>query len=391
MVLSAEYRHFVVIIVLCAGFLCDPAYAKANFGYGMELFTGGKYGESALIFEQCVNESPEDAEAYVLAAKSYEKLGDLTKVRTFYTKIVQKFPNTSYASNAIVLLQRIDKAQYVPENANCSPIVLPASTLVVDYGLDNRNLTIPVEINGKSWRLIFDTGANNSMIGKNHLRQLGIPEPNWPTTAYVVNVMGKNPVWKIFVDLSVGNQNWPNFRMYVTENMPTIYPSLGQNFIRQFNYLVDAQRKKLYFVKRGENKSFEDQLRDISYKIPFQKTNDDLMIVEALVNGVPCQMLIDIGASNMVFTRSELEQLGLTVPDNAVTQSTNTMVGKTEVKRMNLDSVQLGPILKNHVRTEIHFRASHNRPLIGLTFFKDISFYVDYDRCELLIFNLGTN
>jgi clan AA aspartic protease (TIGR02281 family) len=388
-VLSAESRHFLAIIVLCASFLCDPACANVDFSSGMECFTNGKYQQSAEIFQQCINETPDDKEAYFFAAKSYEKIGNLTKARDLYAEIVEKFPKSSYASDAIVLIRRIDSRLY--SNDNRAPIALPADSLIVDYGFSGRNMTLPAEINGNKLNLIFDTGANHSMIGKNHLRQLGMPVPNWETTAYVLNVMGKNPVWKIVVDLNINGQLFRNFRMYVTENMPTQYPSLGQNFINRFNFLVDAQKKKVYFVKRGGDKSYETQLRAISCKIPFRKTATDLMIVDALINGIPCEMLVDLGASNMVFTQSEIDALGISVPEDASIGMTNTMVGKAQFKRITLDSVQLGPIQKSNLMAHVHNAPSHNKPLIGLNFFKDISFYVDYDRSEILIFNGAGN
>lgn len=390
MVLSADSRIFLAIIVVYSCFLCDPARANADFGYGMECFLHAKYQESAEIFEQCANESPNDKEAFFLAAKSNEKAGNLVKAKTIYQEIVEKFPKSSYASDSIALIKAIESRQY-QNNADRQPISLPIDTLSVDFGLNERNLTLPVEINNKSWQMILDTGANHSMIGKNHLRQLGLPIPNWETNAYVLNVLGKNPVWKITVDLNINGQNFRNFRMYVTEYMPTLYPSLGQNFITRYNFLVDAQRKKIYFVKRGGDKSFEKDLESFSYKIPFRPTQNDLMVVDAKVNGLPCEMIVDLGASMTVFTRSELDMLGISVPEEVATGMTNTMVGKAQFKKMNLETVQLGPIQKSNVQAQVHDRPSHNKPLLGLNFFRDQSFYVDFDRSEILIFNLIGN
>ncbi|MBX9877185.1 MAG: TIGR02281 family clan AA aspartic protease [Candidatus Obscuribacterales bacterium] len=350
----------------------------------------GKYQESAEIFEQCANESPNDKEAFFFAAKSNEKAGNLVKAKAIYEEIVEKFPKSSYASDSIALIEAIESRQY-QNNANRQPISLPNDTLSVDFCLNERNLTLPVEINNKNWQMILDTGANHSMIGKNHLRQLGLPIPNWETSAYVLNVLGKNPVWKITVDLDINGQNFRNFRMYVTENMPTLYPSLGQNFITRYNFLVDARRKRIHFVKRGGDKSFEKDLESFSYKIPFRLTENDLMIVDAKVNGLPCEMIVDLGASMTVFTRSELDMLGISVPEEATTGTTNTMVGKAQFKKMNLDTVQLGPIQKSNVQAQVHDKPSHNKPLLGLNFFRDLSFYVDFDRSELLIFNLNGN
>ncbi len=296
MVLSAQWPKFVVIIVLCWTFFADPACAKGNFSQGMDFFASGNYQEAAEIFQQCINESADDKEAYYFAAKAQEKIGNLAKARSLYAEIVEKFPNTSYASDAIVQIGHLDTAKYSGSRASHLPIAFPTDATVVNYEITGKNLTIPVTINGKSWRMILDNGGNHSMIGKNHLRQLGITPPNWETNAYVVTPMGKNPVWKFPLDLTVSGELWRHFRFYVTENMPTLYPSLGQSFLRRHNYFVDAQDRKIYFVKRSSDRAFEEQLGAIAYKQPFQSTLDDRIIVNVLVNGIPCEMQLDIGA-----------------------------------------------------------------------------------------------
>lgn len=387
MVLSAESRSFLAIIVLCACFLCDPAFAACNFSLGMEYFSNGSYADAANIFEECVNETADDKEAYYFAAKSFEKIGKLSKARVFYAEIAKKFPDSSYASDALVQIGKLDSAQYSTSDISNLPIQMPDDEIVVDYELSGNHINLPVEINGKPWRMIFDTGGNQCMFGKNHLRQLGIAEPNWETAHYVINVMGKNPVWQLPVNLDIGGCKFPNFRVYVTKNMPTKYPSLGQRFISKFNFLIDAKGKKIHFVKRGSDRSFAEQLAKSAYKQPFHFSPDDRMIIDAHVNGIPCAMDLDVGATLSVFTRQQLAQLGIPIASTAVSGMTNTMVGKAPMMKMTIENIQFGPVKRYDAMVQVHEGPSLKRPLLGLDFFKDLSFFVDFDRSEILFFS----
>ncbi len=86
--------------------------APTLFDKAMVSFYLHRYWEAGGMFDKVVAANPHDARACYYDALTHHYLGDMKKAHDLYTRIVADFPNTEYAANAHLALQRIGRASF---------------------------------------------------------------------------------------------------------------------------------------------------------------------------------------------------------------------------------------------------------------------------------------
>ena len=101
------------------------------------------------------------------------------------------------------------------------------------------------------------------------------------------------------------------------------------------------------------------------------------MYVTVKVNGRECEMIFDTGAANINFSDKTLAALGVNVPINSRRQLSTGVGGNREGYGFSLDEVQLGGVVKNHVRASMASYSTISKPLLGYSFLEGTDFVVD--------------
>lgn len=105
---------------------------------------------------------------------------------------------------------------------------------------------------------------------------------------------------------------------------------------------------------------------------------------DALVNGTAVHMLVDTGASSVVLSRSDAEDIGIDVDSLAYTVSVMTANGRTSVAPVRLSEVAIGPIVRRNVSALVAQEGQLEQSLLGMTFLSTLgSLQMQTDRLTL--------
>lgn len=396
-----------VLLVLTAVGYAQPVMADEYFNAGLTYFNQRRYKEAAPYFEYCLRNSPWDSNAYYYAALSYHYAGDTAKAKQLYRQVVERFGASGAASMAMAALKRLDPnfqlgRRTQPATAASPPAAgtsAAAAAQSEDEGLgsaadlaslpneariyytpSSNSMMVDAELNGRPIRMVFDTGAETCLFGKNHLGQLGIPAPTGPAQAMGGGVGSNKPIekWIVRANLKLGPIMRTNFPVWVQDKLDTD-PLLGQSFFRDFEYTVDTGAHSIVFKKRsagGSATAYGSGGRD-PYAVPFTKEGNE-MVVDVEVNGRSTKMYFDTGAQGTIaFGKTHLGRVGLSVPEDAEEGISYGVGGQTKSMAFTIDRVKLGPIDKRDVKVTVLEESSMGKPLLGQGFFGDWQFTID--------------
>ena len=391
---QACYWLCLLLLSLCV----QGARADAYYDQGVRLFNQRNYKAAAPYFETALQNSPWDSNAYYYAALTYHYLGDWRRAKEAYRQVLGRFPGSEAATLAAAALKRIDpnfrpaagqatsssaggsagsQGERVSSSPNSSADYdsLPNEAKIY-FTRERDSLMVDTEVNNRSMKMVFDTGASSCVLGKNHLQQLNITPPSGGPTGAVVGVgsSGVVPTWNLPVRLKVGNIVRDNFQVTVQDYLPTD-PLLGQTFFRDFEYTIDNGANSISFRKKGQAGS---STRD-NYTIPFTKEGNEI-VVNVEVNGRPCPMYFDTGAEKISFGKEQLQRLGLSIPEDAREGTSTGIGGSTKSYSFAIQRMRLGPIDKSDVEVSVTEAANIGKPLLGQNFYKDWQYTIDNDH-----------
>lgn len=72
-----------------------PTVAEKHYEKGHNFYTDGKYEEAMAEFSKALILDPQDVDAVYFTARSYDRLGDKENAITYYSKIINDFPDSS--------------------------------------------------------------------------------------------------------------------------------------------------------------------------------------------------------------------------------------------------------------------------------------------------------
>jgi len=101
-------------------------------------------------------------------------------------------------------------------------------------------------------------------------------------------------------------------------------------------------------------------------------------LVNAEVNGKPCEMIFDTGAGVCFFTFGQLQKVGIDIDSlPSVNSSVVGIGGNAAAKMFHLREIKLGPVQGTEVETAVSNRAMAPYPLLGQSFFRAYEFTID--------------
>lgn len=403
------------LLTLCLSLLlasaAAPAFADA-YADGVNQLNSRKFPQAIVSFQSALKANPKNSMAQYYLALAMHYKGDTQGALTAYSKVLTTFPGSNASQLAVrgmasidpSILQKLGLAS--PQSQPASRAASSGSRGVSNYGgggpiggtaasnpgdyipdecrvyctRESNCLVLDARISNRPIKMIFDTGAESTVLGKNHLAELGLPAPtgNPIGTTMGVGEGGGQRCWQSNLEITVGNITRKNFPIVVQEHMPTP-PLLGQSFFNQMRYTID--NNSIHFVKKttGGGGSIYSRGSNNPNAVPFTKEGNE-MVVMVEVNGTKIPMYFDTGASGVALAPQHLRQLGLTIPDDARTTVSTGIAGNTMGKAFPVRTIKLGPIEKRDFEIDVVASSNMPHPLLGQTFFGDYQYTIDYDN-----------
>jgi len=244
-------------------------------------------------------------------------------------------------------------------------------------------MIVDASVNNRPIKMLFDTGADGCVFGKNHLRELGMAIPTGKPAYKSVGVgdAGKIDNWETGATIRVGNIE-RKMHIAVQENLPG-EPLLGQTFFNAFTYTIDKGSSAIQFTRKRRSTAVASSGGGggghlDGNSIPFEKRGNS-MFVRAVVNGKPIDAIFDTGATNTVFAAGDIKSLGLEIPDDAEEVHSQGIAGTTKGVSFHVRRITLGPIDRSDFKINVleGFAAGH--PLIGRSFLGEWQYTIDND------------
>lgn len=411
----------LVLSAVLALLAMSPAQAQDAFEQGTKNFKAKKYALAAQAFKKAVAENSSNPTPYYYYALSLHYAKDMKAAKQEYGRIISYFPLSDAARYARQALAQLDPAYLKQIDPNYNPAAAaqqaaqparptsaaqssPASSggsnssagfsskydsipdeCRVYYTKVGNSLELDCSFNNRPHKVIFDTGASATVLGKNHLAEMGIPAPQGEADdeSYGVGSATANKVWSMRMDVKVGNILRRNFPVSVQESLAE--PLLGQTFFQEFNYTIDNGANSIAFTKKGAKTASGSIYagRDPN-AVAFVRRGRHI-VVSAEINGKKSDMIFDTGAEACAFDRKQVADLGIQIPADAVNSSNSGVSGVTHSKIFPIGSLKLGPIEKRDFEITVLESANMPLPLLGQEFFGGWQYTVD-DQAGLIRF-----
>ena len=191
--------------------------------------------------------------------------------------------------------------------------VKDADTISIKY--KNRNIYVPVTINGKVFEFLFDTGAQLSTIGSDIATEAGIKILNNHPRALVGSMGHKSDVQTASVDhLSLANYTTENYPCFVTDagnlkfkfwflTFMSFEGIIGWDIIKNLDVEIDFVKEKMIVRKPIK--------RNITERNMFWLNNPIVKLKST--SGIDLLFFLDLGAEESSFFDFMLMKLN---PDN---------------------------------------------------------------------------
>jgi predicted aspartyl protease len=373
----------LISILLCLNSI--PASAN-DFAEGVKFYSAEEYAQARDKFQKAIDASDREMDAYYYLALANHMMGDFSQAKQYYKLVVERFPASRVAKYAHEALSVFPNLVYEPKVSELGLDKLQGEVKpdAPDLSVIPEHEEIPFEIwrqvpivaatiNNRPTYMIFDTGAGLCNIGKNHLRDMGLPEPKGVTVGKQLGAGGSKktvPYQIMLADLQVGKILRKNVRIAVHENMSGV-PILGQNFIGNFEYTVDNRAGSITFKKESSEAALADERA-----VPFEKKRQEV-IVTATLNNVPCEMIFDTGAFMTMMSVKQFSDLGFEIPNYIEPTRAIGIAGVTRIWKVPIATFRLGPIVKQNMEIAVAEDFAIPYPLLGQNVFGEMVYTVD--------------
>lgn len=385
-----------LLLVLSLLFLAESAFAADTpYSRGIALYKAKNYRAAAAQFEQQLQTGKSDVNCLYYCALCQQLSNNRARARQLYEYVSRNYPNSSVAQSASVALGQLTSlAQPSSSSSGDSPSSILSSASSgsglsgvpdeVRIPFEKKGLHAYVEVlfNNRPVSMIFDTGAEITAIGLNHLQDLGLARPETRETMILSGVGDNTRIhgWVEKFDLKLGPIYRRDFAVTVQPDMPTA-PLLGQTFFKDFDVTMDDSSKQFILRKKfGTAAKDARKGRAGAKAVPFVRAGGGSMYVDALVNGKPYKMVFDTGAHGTLFTLGDFGQMGLTVPADAEEGQVRGVGGSSRAWNFCLRSLQIGPLRGENVPISVSDSKEVGHPLLGQTFFGRFKYEIDNEK-----------
>ncbi len=373
----------LLLLLLLAVNLCSGAFAaddKDFYQEGVKLFQKKGYDLAAKYFENAIAKEPTNEKAVYYAGLCYQHMGDDRHALEHYKNLIKKFPNSSTTKYLQSTLKLTEKSTSLPRAGAASPTpssgdYIPDSEVVPFTNDPHGRIVVSCRVDKKVFPLIFDTGAEGSMMGKNHLRQLGLPLPTGKPDGVTQGVSGVVPEWNVPMEVEVGKIRKT---IYMGVHEYTDTPLLGQNFFGSFRYNIDNHTRVIRFHKIGARGGY---VPSDTIDVPFKRWGKELLIT-AEFDGIEYPMIFDTGAASTVLPGSALMMAQMRGWRVVGTGSSSGVGGSKQAYIFDVKKVSVsnGNLYKENLRVAIVPDFPIPYGLLGQDFFARRQFVIDDEK-----------
>jgi clan AA aspartic protease (TIGR02281 family) len=410
--LLASLLVFAIVLVSAA-----PPTRADSLNDGISLYNKRDYKKAIDTLTRSATANPTSPTPLYYQAMAYSQMGDTVKARALYFAITKRFPESPEAKYASVYLNKVTGAGVATttvtttttttttsasaqsgqrsrsSSTNAAPIgdmtsfsaanatsedlgKLPDSASIPFSRGSGGHLFVDTQINGRTIRMMFDTGASTCLIGKNQLEAAGVMDNVIKGQHTQMGGVGNatNSAAPMIVDLRVGG---------IQRHMPIMVqdrfdlpPLLGQTFYNGYQYDIDNQSGVIRFTKKS---AARNSMGYDAIEVPFQTVGNNLVVMTQ-VNGHQCPMYFDTGAAMNCFSMGTYLGLGLSIPQDATMAMVGGVGGAAPAYAFNVRSMKLGSIEKNNIPIYVMTTGGPPLPLLGQPFLRDRRFVIDNDK-----------
>jgi predicted aspartyl protease len=368
---------------------------------GTAFFKKKDYKNAAASYKKAMVQHPNDAAIFYYYAVCLQNMKDIKGAEAAYLDVLSRFPTSSSASYAQAAIMAIDPNLLQGATAKtathlqtfsgsrssgssgsygggggASGEVIPAST-VVNYSTENEHMMVEMRLNGRPIKAVFDSGAENILIGRNHLAEMSLTMPPVEKHAYSTGVGGAiTPIEGAHMLVSCGGLT-RNVMVYVKDHMDTA-PLLGAPFTAGLK--VSIGNGSIRFnaptaSSGGSGSSYRPSSRSVPFKIVGHS-----VIVTAMVNNRPIDMCLDTGAGTTLFDQNQANAVGIVVPEGAEQMQGTGIGGIVHGNFVQGITIRLGPVEKRDMKVAVEGTAPLQHPLLGADFLNSAHPQVDYEH-----------
>ena len=432
-----RFRRCAVAASLIVGCWSTVAICDQYTDYGIQLFNQHRYEEARKYFNQSLKLSPKGDHSHYYRALCCEHLNDPGAAVADYEFVVSNCTNPKLVALAKSSLDRLSSqikskedaggfsssstrtvASMSPDSSSSSSSsragsddgsktssrgsksrkadrqslvaemarvthdptdVVPEESRVYFTQSGNDDVYIDTQVNGRDFKMILDTGAYSTMIGKNQLEQLKLPLPSGPPTSDVGGVGGTRlPAWIMPVQITVGK-----IKRTVQCSIPEVWegqPLLGQDFYHDLEYEFDNKGHCIYFRKSKVLSATEKNM----YCIPFTRWGRHLVVQVEVDGGYHTGMFVDTGATGIAMTMANARDLHIDIPADAQKVRSVGVGGTADAFTFPIEKLRLGPIIQRSPQISITTSEDgmlgtlHGKyGLLGQAFFGNWRFTID--------------
>ncbi|MCC6978640.1 MAG: retroviral-like aspartic protease family protein [Candidatus Melainabacteria bacterium] len=390
-------RRVFVISAIVAGLLSGtvPSTADSPYDSGVKSFGQRNYQQALTFFSNAESAGKRDANTYYYKALCYQQLKEYTRARDLFTYVRTNFPDSDAAVLCEQALVRFNYKAVTP--APAASAASPGAGNQVQETVvpftrypTGSHIFVKVLVNGQPVTMMLDTGASITTFPQSVLTKAGVKVQAVRNALRVTGVGGETSasVGRVMIQFGEITQSVACcIQDDAVGGAAPETPLLGQTFLSAFNYRINYNANTIQLSrirpdavkkpKRGVAAYSRDQ-----NVVPFTREGN-LMLVVVKVNGRECEMIFDTGAANVNFSDKTLAALGVNVPINSRRQLSSGVGGNREGYGFSLDEVQMGSVVKNHVRASMASYSTIPKPLLGFSFLEGTDFIVDNESSVL--------
>lgn len=408
--LSSTVLNAAVLAAFALSSFQLPANAD-SYSSGLQYYQARQFTAALNCFQSAVSANPSNYNAIYYKALCHQQLRQTPQALDAYRDLASRFPTSAPGRQALQVLRVSDptflrnlisggsrgggssvasasssstssSSRSYGSSSYGSSDTLPSQEKVIFHKDPNgAHLWMNGQVNGGQLDFVFDTGCDRTVIGMDHLSKVGLSRPTGEPVGKSIGLGNQiTDNYLVNTTVRIGGIERKNFPLLVSDRSGT--PALlGRNFYEPYNYTVDNNANTILFEKKSSNTGIASSNNRRSYSgssgdsVPFKRDRSG-PLVSVQVNGRPISMLFDTGSMNCLFSRKQIQSLGISIPDNATDEQSRGVGGASFNKVFPVSSMKLGNIEKTNFMISVT-ELNLEEPLLGQTFFKDLQYTID--------------
>lgn len=336
------------------------------------LYSENKFREALNVLNSFQELGEGESKRLYYSALCLLHLGKKPEAVSMFQKIQTMFPNTEAAKHSSDYLTTMGSCKAEARTVIHTKYSSSLGTTVPFRRTRKGQITVNASLNGRNMEMIFDTGAEECLIGSSQAELAGVTEKVQSVTLKTVS----GPVSAYYSPASLKLGEICRKVRVCVQDQNMEHGILGAPFMQGYTCTIDNRAGFLKFVPEDAAES----KRIDSVTIPFEEEGAKI-VVSAKINDWTTSMCFDTGAFGVCLSKKQAEKFRIKIPDAApiyIKGPNNQEVAGWDVTA----DISLGPFSKRNCAVRI-MDCEFSYPLLGQNFFGDKLFTIDRRKKEI--------